>query len=352
MVESNNSPNQGCENPDCQVSSTGVCAEGHVPVESCPTYGRAQVPEPGHGDKIESADHSPLSQTQSLPLPDGKLLSAEDVDTFLRCKPAKIISVVGERSSGKTTLVCALYDSFLRGSFAGYWFAGSQTLYGFEEKIHYARVASGGVTPDTLRTSWADGLKFFHLGVVENERPGQRSDIMLSERAGEYYARARDQLEFVGELVEVAQAHRVLLLLDGERIADPFRRAEAIFSVRQMVRAFLQGGALSSKSSVHIVTTKFDLIESHVDKDSIGEELNTFRENLVADFESDLGAITFWSVAARDPEGQLKPGHGLENLFKNWFEDVKYTKNQSLPDLSGASEFDRLLLRNDEGLVE
>lgn len=154
------------------------------------------------------------------------------------------MTIVGDRDSGKTTLVAALYDRFLRGPFAGHRFAGSRTLVGLEKRSHYARAESGRAKPDTPRTSISEGLSYYHFAVRSAAAPAARTDVMVSDRAGETYRHARSNSEIVPQLSELPQANRVVLLLDGARTADAVTRAGAIQAVRQSLRAFLDGGAL------------------------------------------------------------------------------------------------------------
>ena len=47
----------------------------------------------------------------------GQAFSQSDVDRFLLGFPATMVAIVGDTSSGKSTLLCAIYDQFLRGRF-------------------------------------------------------------------------------------------------------------------------------------------------------------------------------------------------------------------------------------------
>jgi hypothetical protein len=94
-------------------------------------------------------------------LPRCDLLSIEEADELLRWRPAMLVAVVGERKSGKTTLITEIYERFLRGPFAGQSFSYSQTLLGFEKKSYRSRADSRADKPDTTRTSARDGLRFF-----------------------------------------------------------------------------------------------------------------------------------------------------------------------------------------------
>src|SRR5262249_22129997 len=157
---------------------------------------------------------------------------------------ATLIAVVGDRDSGKTTILTSLYNCFLRGPFASHLFVGSRTLVGFEKKGHDSRVESGRMEPDTARTSIAEELRYVHLALAPQAKVKARVDLLIADRAGEAYRSARSDSRLVADLIEVASANRVLFVLDGARLSDPALRSGALQSVRQSLRALSDGGAL------------------------------------------------------------------------------------------------------------
>lgn len=336
-----------CGKPECEVATTRICAEGHEPPESCPYYRQARADGlDDYGEHEAGAGEADAPVKEDLiPLPAGEALSPAEVDEFLRWRAATFVTIVGDRGSGKTTLIYAIYDRFLKGPFAGYMFAGSRTLIGLEKRSHLARVESGRSRPDTPHTSLAEGLRFFHFAVVLANRLDARADLMLSDRAGEVYRQARSNSVLVENLVEVAKAHRLVLLLDGGRVADSVERAGAMQSVRQALRALVDGGGLNLSSIVQVVTTKIDLLANHAEKPAIDAQLIAYRERLVADFGPRLAELSFWEIAARDPLGDFPPGHGLNTLFADWVTPRPALVSRSELTVPLRSEFDRLLVR-------
>jgi hypothetical protein len=272
-------------------------------------------------------------------------LCLQRVDQFLLWKPVKFVAIVGEFDSGKTTLICALYDRFLKGKFAHYLFAGSRTIVGFEKRLHHSRIDSGRVAPETLRTSLSDGLRYFHLSLVKEDGPLSRVELMLSDRAGEQYLKARSNSVLVDELIEVKKAQHVVLLLDGGRLADPVQRAGAMQAVRQTIRAFLDGGAMTSVSRVQVVTTKIDLLKDVGQNENLKTQLKSFRAGLMKDFAHRLGDLSFWEIAARDPHGELSAAHGMEDLLASWCVTVSSMVSRKPLRVTLNTEFDRLLSR-------
>jgi hypothetical protein len=332
-----------CGRLDCEVASAGICAEGHSPAKSCPFYGKVATGDyDDEGSSIEEGEE-PVEEDQ-VKLPLGELLSPEEVDQWLCRQGVTFVTIVGDSDSGKTTLVCSLYERFLKGPFAGQFFAGSRTLIGLERRSHYSRMDSGRIHPDTPRTSISQGLRFFHLALATGSNT-RRVDLMLSERAGETYRRARSNPALVPDLVEVKKADRLVLLLDGGRVVEPANRAGALQSVRQTLRAFLDGGGIGKRTRVQVVTTKVDLLERNPEKDAIKASIHKFKQFLAGSFASKVEELSFWDVSARDPSGEFAPAYGLDALFIDWVAQRPVDSPRTKLIGRVTTEFDKLLLR-------
>ncbi|ANJ97471.1 hypothetical protein ADP73_05730 [Serratia plymuthica] len=279
-------------------------------------------------------------------LPSGDTLTIVDADRFLLSKPAKFVAIIGELDSGKTTLICSLYDCFLKGKFSDYSFKGSRTLIGFEKRSHHSRIDSGRVMPDTLRTSFFDGLRYFHLSLVKGEAENtEYVDLMLSDRAGEQYQQARSNSESIEELIEIRKSDYIVLLLDGAKLADLFQRHSAMQAVRKTLWAFLDADALSSTSKVQIVTTKLDLLRDIPQKEIFDELMQDFKNGLIKDLAPRLGELSFKEISARDPSAQYPLACGLDDLIKIWCSAKPIRVRKEMKYQEFSSEFDRLLLR-------
>lgn len=295
-------------------------------------------------DVFEAAGEGTGNDTDSrwIELPPAGMLTVQDADELLRWRDASVVAIVGERNGGKTTLVAELYERFLRGTFAGYMYCHSLSVLGFERKTFQSRAESGADKPDTPRTSTQDGLRFFHLAVSDEQL--ERVDLLISERAGEAYREVRDRPSGAQDIVEVCKARVVVFVLDGERVADPLRRAEAIASVRHLARAFTDSNAISSQSEIQVVTTKWDLlaVDAMV---AARNALSTFEQQFVSTYSPRFLRASTYRVAARDPEGLLEAGFGLAPLLQSWLKSPPQIGFTPTPLPALADEFDRLLVR-------
>ncbi|GHA19708.1 hypothetical protein GCM10007989_14140 [Devosia pacifica] len=295
--------------------------------------------EEGHGD-----DAAGRVVSGAVSLSPGGTLNEESLERFLLGRHAQIVTIIGDRDSGKSTLISAIYDRLLRGPFAGFSFVASRSLIAFEKRLHSARVESGRNRPETPRTSRQEGLLHFHIALAETENPDGRFDIMLSDRAGEVYREARGDTALISQLPEIFRADRLVILVDGGRLASPIERSNAVQSARQMLRALLDNDAIDSESRVQIVITKMDLLDSTQDED-LGEIVANFEAKLLADFGQRLPHLQCMRVCARDPDGKLDPALGVDSLLHDWSVLTEKVVVPHVPELKLTSEFDRLLLR-------
>ncbi|MGI2214343.1 TRAFAC clade GTPase domain-containing protein [Shewanella oncorhynchi] len=281
---------------------------------------------------------------QVIKLPSSMLMSIAEADSLLRCKDAAIVAVIGERNGGKTTLLTEMYNQFLQGSFADSSFCYSRTLLGFEEKSFPSRADSRLTRPDTPRTSVQDGLRFFHLA-VHDKTDAKRKDLLITERAGETYREIRDNPATAAELLEIRKAAYIVFILDGERVADNRRRAEAFSSVRGMIKAVVETSNLKNKVEIQLVTTKCDLFESEQKQKIIGM-LETFEQQLAVMLSTKCNFIAHRTVA-RNPTPGTKNTEGLDELLRSWLKTVqpKFETEIKIPLLK--SEFDKLFFRRE-----
>lgn len=274
-------------------------------------------------------------------LPHADLLSIEDADELLRWRPANVVAVIGERGGGKTTLITEIYERYLRGPFAGHRFAHSRTLLGFERKGFLARLESGGAEADTERTSKAEGLKFFHLGLASDH--GARTDLLISERAGESYREARNDPTKARDFVELSKARTLVFVLDGERVALDKTRNEAFAAVRGMVRAFTDAGVVSFRAEMQMVTSKFDLLQRPGLEHAV-RALAQFEERMVQANAGRFAKASCARIAARAKDNRFAPAWGVDEVLQGWLAPPASPRRvPALPNL--IDEFDRFLLR-------
>lgn len=257
-------------------------------------------------------------------------LDSQTIRGVMARGPTRIVILAGLHKSGKTTLVASLYEAFLRKpSFAGFLFAGSETLLGFEQRCHFAREASGLTVPQAERTTQTEEIPFLHLRVSSAEQKGERTELLFTDVAGEVFRAAKDSTEFMFRLDVLKRADRTMLLIDGALVVDPVRRFEATNSARDFLRRALDSEMLGSQSRVDLLVTKYDLIQALSEPRRAAAEAYTedAYETMERDFGGSLRALRFEKVAARpDPGSELPDAYGLERLLPIWIAEGLYTE--------------------------
>lgn len=243
----------------------------------------------------------------------------EDVGRFLSARPGILVTLIGDRDSGKSTLLCAIYDRFLHGPFADRLSAGVRTITALERRAHLERVESGRDTPDTQHTSFAEGLEYFHFAACPDGDLGKRDNLLISDRAGETYKNARGNPSLIDTLVELPYADYLVLLVDGARVANSTNRVGAMFAVRQTLQMLTDHKSIGVSDRVQIVLTKIDLVDAVPDAALARKHLTEFMERIQRDFGGKFAALEYFEIAARALKGNYARAHGVDLLFKSWF---------------------------------
>lgn len=293
-----------CYQPQCNVGSGGICLEGFSPASTCP-YRRADV-----------AGALPASAASVfVDLPSAKALTPTEASDVTREMETNVVFVAGDHDSGKTTLLTSIYESFQDAPFAGYQFAGSCTLHGWEERCHPGRVESGRTQPHTEHTHIGEGLKFLHLWLSTVGRP-HPFGILFSDISGEAFRRLRDSTGAVQSLPALRRADVFCVVCDGERIAGEHERFVLRNNVRALLRSLKEAAALRADCRIQVVFSKWDVI-SGLDSAELFEFIQDSKELFLGEFAE----LEFYNVAARPRTAKLPFAHGVATLLRSWCPD-------------------------------
>lgn len=246
---------------------------------------------------------------------EGDVLNSSEGGEIARSSPTSIVVVAGPARCGKTTLVGGLYELFHRGPFAGYLFAGSRTLPGFERRCHLARIASGLEAPDTERTPRSEGKDLLHLRLAEQASSEFRG-ILFTDIYGEAFSRAANVAEDCKEFTVLKRADHIAILVDGEKAADRKERQATFNAADALISQCLGCGMFNGESSVQVVVTKWDIVAGTAANEAFVDGKIGW---LNGRYASKLGSLTFHKVSIRPPGGgAIKPGHGMAGLLGLW----------------------------------
>lgn len=294
-----------CRLPGCGGPESGVCING-LKFEECP-------------DVVEVHPASEMERDPVVPAASGAVRAARDVDSggagslsqvkcdaFLRSAGGLVVGIVAGPETGKTTLIATIYELLHRARMTHYAFAGSETLRGYEERCHLARIASSQSKPDTPRTQRPAGLMFTHLRVQGSSGV---QNILFSDRSGEDFDEALNKPESFGDFMELRRADCILLLVDLNNLLNAMHVTKSY--ARRIFLAMNQTGLLAGKR-LWLVGTKADLLtigkarQAEAALDEIAQE---FTNRGRGDF-----SIGTFVTASRAKAGSAEYGKGLEAI--------------------------------------
>ncbi|MDC0679390.1 TRAFAC clade GTPase domain-containing protein [Sorangium atrum] len=269
--------------------------------------------------KVE-ATGSPVEETEPefIDLFSGTVLGATDAEAITLRSRTHLVVFAGAEGSGKTTVLASIYERLNQGPFAGFRFAGSRSLPGFEEICHLNRLASGGVQPDTQRTRLTDETKYYHLVLRGTEPSAARRDVLLSAMSGELFRMAKDSLEDAERLTFLRRADTIVVLVDGERLAAVAQRTSAQADAADILESLLDAKLVSPNCQVEIVFSKLDRITA-AGKAAL-EFLSKTQEKFEGKFRARVPNLAFKKIAARPAPSseQENSDGGLAEAFVSW----------------------------------
>ena len=274
-------------------------------------------------------------------LPSGDALSAQEANQTTRSSVTRVIVPVGLAGVGKTTLLSEIYERFRDGPFAGYRFAWSQTLHGFEQRAHNARIASRRAVPTTPRTPIGDSEAFLHLRLASEEGFLPARNVLIADWPGEVFRQMRDDVQTVRSHLLLPRADHISFLVDGESLGKLESRQEAYHEADMLIQSILDAGVDSAEKSV--IYTKWDAALEGNGADALDEFTNTLEQQLRSKCEARSGGIRFIRTAARPSHGSdLARGKNLDQVLRTWVDSAR--RSVALPkarDAQAVREFDR-----------
>lgn len=263
------------------------------------------------GEEFET----PVEAT-GLRLRPNEAITQEEVSDFRGQVRTKTVVLVGEQKAGKTTLLASLFGQFCEGPVGHYTFAESRTLLAFAERRHLALEKSRRTSPSAPRTSRADPVHFFHLGVAD--KLGKRFNILISDRSGEAFDAARKNTQLLSKLDELQMADFVCFLLDAGKLTNIETRAGYKRKFRETIRALNDNGVIPSGAKIEVLVTKLDKLQRKgVDADAL-EEVARYEADLRSEFVDKVTSFGIYQVCAL-PRANFATGVvGLSEMIERW----------------------------------
>jgi len=279
-----------------------------------------------------------------VPLKSGEALTAQEAFSITAASRTRLLVIAGAVGSGKTTLIASIFHRFQKGSFAGYYFAGSDTLIGFDERSYLARIAPEREVATTKRTIPGISRNLLHLRVRKPDLRERASDLLFIDLSGEDYEEFKDSPDECRRFAMIARADHLIVLVDGSKLVDPAARQGAKRNAGMLLQSCIDSEQLGRHSQVDIIISKWDLVDMAADKAAHSTYIDGMKRWLTQLFAPRLRRLRFFEVVARREKGPYEIAHGLSMPFKSWVEDLPVAAPGDCPQRSPqelACEFDR-----------
>jgi hypothetical protein len=322
-----------CDLPNCPPGADGKCSKG-IALDSCTVRNARKASQEG------------LGMDEVIHLPAGEELDTESARCITADRLTRLIVLAGEAKSGKTTLLASLYEKFNDGPFAGYLFAGSKTLFGWERRCHLARVPSGRTSPETERTlvgNIGEPWRLLHLRVRPEDLRSPARDVLFSDISAEVFRAIRNSTSECKRQVTLCRADHLVVVIDGAKLVDLALRHEAFHNPAMMLRSCCETGMVTTRSYVDVVISKYDEVRGAADPPAAQQYVDFVQAEFRRRFDGALRRLRFFATAARPRTEVLPYGYGLDSCFPSWVEETPlFGRRPSLVGKapSGAREFD------------
>ncbi len=280
-------------------------------------------------------------ESESVILPPGRALWEEHLYSITAAEPSHLCFLIGMVGCGKTTLITSIYHSFLTGDWKDqYYFAGSRTLWTFEELAFYVRTRSMCSSVRMARTSGAeDPEKFLHIR-FQQRATGQIENLMLADYSGEQYEAVSANIKAARDSFQVLRAADcIAVLLDGKKLVKSRNRLSELQKAIQLLHTFRDSDLISRTAKIIIVISKYDLL-IRPDVDGFEKFCGTIFDQIQKQLPDLSTRCRLRKVAAMPKrDSKLPIGYGVRELFENFLRPMKSQYQSSLNQSSMTSQF-------------
>ncbi|MFT4104757.1 MAG: hypothetical protein QM657_03270 [Lacrimispora sp.] len=301
-------------------------------------------------DDIETLDSNEIIEEDGrsgfIKLPHGLALTVAETYPITASEVSKMIILIGPFDSGKTTIETTIYQLFQRKPFAGLYFAGSQSLFGYEERSFYTRLECKKETATTPRTSrFADEI-FLHLKLYDSTTK-TKTNYLFGDISGEEIYSHLGNVETISEKMPYLKSvDSYVFILDGKQLADKNKRNGVIDQAYNMARTIFDAKLYSSSTRVQVLISKYDIIKKNDDA-NLETTIDKRLDCIVDLLKKYVSEVTLHKVAAMPEPGDFEVGYGLEELLSTW--NKPRTDNQVVEsymiDYQLDSEFNKLIYK-------
>ncbi|MCT4662287.1 MAG: hypothetical protein N4A40_10535 [Tissierellales bacterium] len=301
-------------------------------------------------DDIETLDSNEIIEEDGesgfIKLPHGLALTVAETYPITASEDSKKIILIGPFDSGKTTIETTIYQLFHRKPLAGLYFAGSQSLCGYEERAFYTRLESKKEIPTTPRTSRFVDKIFLHLKLYDIKTKTKTNYLFGDISGEEIYSHLGNAETISKKMPYLKSVDSYVFIIDGKQLADKNKRNGVIDQAYNMARTIFDANLYLSFTRVQVLISKYDIIKKN-DEINLEKMIDKQIGRIVDLLGNYVSEITVHKVAAMPETGDFEVGYGLEKLISIW--NKPHTDNQVaesyMIDGQLNSEFNKLIYK-------
>lgn len=301
-------------------------------------------------DENQGGEEAELSFSQDkYQANSGETLNLSDIYRIAAKERTKMIVLAGPVDSGKTTMATSLYQLFQNGPVNDFYFAGSDSLQGFEQRSFYTRIKSKGNKPETQRTILKDDDAFLHMRLW-NKRNNTITNLVLPDISGEAFT------DHIGQINNakirfpfIKRADFVVGVIDGKKLCENKTKDSVAFEIIQMITTFCNAGLIMDNCVLQIVFSKYDLFSKVEDCES---RLERAKQLIATGLSGLFVNIEYYNVAAMPSTGdKFRVGYGLEDLLWGWMKKHTCKSSMKMEEFfNELTEYDKLYYKFSGGI--
>lgn len=207
----------------------------------------------------------------------------QDLNDFVDIEKPKLVALVGFADYGKSTFIGTLYQQLIEKlNYKGYAFVDSETYVGFERRMFLRRMNEENIS-DTKRNVLKEN-DILHLKLRSGE--GHLHQVLISDKAGETYAKYISSDEEIRRDIVLEKADLVVLFVDADADSKSLAKHNLIVERYESLLLRLEAqNKLNAITTYVVVFTKADKVITVEQKKKLAER----REDLCAKFAEVLG---------------------------------------------------------------
>lgn len=244
----------------------------------------------------------------------GEALNNKELYELTARRQVDLVYVAGSVHCGKTTLLTMMHHMFMSGVNKNLEFAGSLTLIGFKKRTAGLLIANGNFKPQMKRTSSLDPDVFLHLVLADQEK--EKYELVFTDLSGELVGSvSADDLQQKYVFDGFRHSGNVIIVIDGELLCGK-RRFAAQNEGYGTFTSLYEQHIIGEKTVVHMVISKYDIIESEPSGKTIGYQIKKYENEFTNKMKDKCASIQFYNTAAISQIDKIDNYYGLENLLK------------------------------------